>query len=76
MKMQKCPVPLKKPNYSGELYFMLLVTCVAKPLVSLSRNRMNQNTLMKNNRKSIEIISNSFKLQVLSLNKITLVSQH
>jgi hypothetical protein len=47
MKMQQRPVPLKNPNYSGELFFMLLVICVAKPLVSISRNGMNQNTLPK-----------------------------
>ncbi len=76
MKMQQRPVPLKKPNYSGELYFMLLVTCAAKPLASISRNSMNQNTSMKNNRKSIEIISNSFKLLSIITKGIKLVSQH
>jgi hypothetical protein len=37
----------KKPNNSGELYFMLPDTCAVKPLISISRKKMNQNTLNK-----------------------------
>jgi len=34
---------IEQPQY----YFMLLDTCAVKPLISISQNRMNQNTLKK-----------------------------
>ncbi len=59
---------LNNHNISGELYLMLLVTCAVKPLLQFPRISCIKIKLTKLNRKSIEIISNTFfKLQVFSL---------
>jgi hypothetical protein len=42
------PLTLNSHNISGELYFMLPVTCAVKTLISISQNRINQVTSNRN----------------------------